>query len=185
MVDRARLLKPSLLWTLPADEVDWNEVYRHELPRVFNFLRYRIADRALAEDLTSKTFEKAWRGRASYRRDQVAFSTWLFTIARNVASDHFRRRRNEVPLDAAAEQLQAMGPEDGALRRSDQRRLAVLLAGLPERERELIALKIGAQATNRAIARITGLSESNVGTILHRIVQDLRARWYENEGSDL
>lgn len=171
-------------WALPAEEADWSEIYRRELPRVYNFFRYRVADRALAEDLASTTFEKAWRARAGYRRDAAAFSTWLFTIARNVASDHFRRRRAEVPLEAAAGRSDASDPEQDAQRRSDLRRLAVLLGGLSERERELIALKIGAQATNRAIAGITGLSESNVGTILHRAVQTLRTRWHEKEGSE-
>ena len=48
---------------------------------------------------------------------------------------------------------------------------------LPPREQELVALKYGAEATNRAIAELTGLSESNVGTILHRVVQALRRDW--------
>ena len=45
------------------------------------------------------------------------------------------------------------------------------------REQELLALKYGAGANNREIASVTGLSESNVGTILHRTVQLLRDRW--------
>ena len=49
------------------------------------------------------------------------------------------------------------------------------------RERELLALKYGAELTNRAITRVTGLSESNVGTILHRTIQQLRAGWDEGE----
>jgi RNA polymerase sigma-70 factor (ECF subfamily) len=52
-----------------------------------------------------------------------------------------------------------------------------LLQTLPPREQELVALKYGAEATNRAIAELTGLSESNVGTILHRVVQALRRDW--------
>jgi DNA-directed RNA polymerase specialized sigma24 family protein len=58
-------------------------------------------------------------------------------------------------------------------------RLAALLGGLAEREREILALKYGAGLTNRAIARLTGLGESNVGTLLHRTVQKLRAEWPE------
>ena len=58
-------------------------------------------------------------------------------------------------------------------------RLGRLLARLAPRERELIALKYGAEMTNRAIARLTGLRESNVGTILHRTIQVLRAAWPE------
>jgi RNA polymerase sigma-70 factor (ECF subfamily) len=65
------------------------------------------------------------------------------------------------------------------VRRAELRRLRTLLAGLPPRERELIALKYGAGTTNRAIATLTGLSESNVGTILHRTVAALRDAWDE------
>jgi RNA polymerase sigma-70 factor (ECF subfamily) len=57
------------------------------------------------------------------------------------------------------------------------RRLALLLQTLPDRDRDLMALKYGAEMSNRDIARATGLSESNVGTILHRAVQALRERW--------
>ena len=68
-------------------------------------------------------------------------------------------------------------PEEAVSKQSDARRLALLLEGLTDRDRELIALKYGAGLTNRAIAQTTGLSESNVGTILYRAVQTLRTRW--------
>jgi RNA polymerase sigma-70 factor (ECF subfamily) len=181
MTARTRLLDRFFPAAAAMDDVDWDEVYRLELPRIYNFFRYRVYDSALAEDLTSITFEKAWRGRHRYRRDVAAFSTWLFTIARNVAVDHFRRRRAEVPLEDGPEPASDATPEDAAVRRSEFLRLSALLHDLPERERELVALKYGAEETNRAIARITGLSESNVGTILHRTVQTLRARWYAKD----
>jgi RNA polymerase sigma-70 factor (ECF subfamily) len=160
------------------ERVDWDDVYRRELPRLYNYFRYRVADGATAEDLTSLTFEKAWRGRKQYRNDQAAFSTWLFTIARNVAVDYWRRRRREVPLEEAPEPSSETTPEDDLAHRADFGRLSSILDELPPRERELVALKYGADATNRAIAQITGLSESNVGTILHRTVHALRARWF-------
>jgi RNA polymerase sigma-70 factor (ECF subfamily) len=172
--------------TLPArivqwisrDEVDWDVVYAQQLPRVLNFFRYRCGNLADAEDLTSITFEKAWRGRDRYRRDKGAFSTWLFTIARNAAVDHYRARPPLVPLDeAVAVAAGSATPEDESALKSDAARLTALLPTLTDRDRELIALKYGAEMTNRDIARATGLSESNVGTILYRAVQTLRERW--------
>lgn len=172
------LLGRVFAWAAPAAEVDWDEVYAEQLPRVYNFFRYRVGDGPVAEDLTSITFEKAWRGRNRYRRDLGAFGTWLMAIARNVAVDHYRRRRPEAPLEEA-QAVAAVGasPEELAERRSDMERLGGLIAALPERERELIALKYGSELNNREIARLTGLSESNVGTRLHRAVQTLRAQW--------
>jgi RNA polymerase sigma-70 factor (ECF subfamily) len=58
----------------------------------------------------------------------------------------------------------------------------MLLSQTSARERELIAYKYGAELDNRTIARLTLLSESNVGTILNRSVNKLRASWEaENE----
>ena len=165
------------LWRAAAARPDWDAVFAEQLPRVYNFLRYRLGNEALAQDLTSRTFEKAWRERHRYRRDLAGFSTWLLRIARNVAIDHRRTAHEHAPLEAAVEVAAEGTPEEEAVIRSNFARLSVLIGRLPERDRELLALKYGAGATNRAIAQITGLSESNVGTILHRAVQTLRAEW--------
>src|ERR671919_655286 len=85
---------------LSTAEPDRDAVYAEQLPRVYNFFRYRIGDRPEVEDLTSATFEKAWRARHRYRRDVAGFATWLLSISRNVAADHIRARRPSLPLDA-------------------------------------------------------------------------------------
>src|SRR5262249_38652901 len=90
-----------LAWFAPAAELDWGAVYAEQLPRVYNFFRYRVGEGPEAEDLTSVTFEKAWRARGRYRRDLGRFTSWLFAIARNVATDHFRSVRHHAPLEAA------------------------------------------------------------------------------------
>ena len=161
---------------ISAAEPDWEAVYAEQLPRVYNFFRYRFGNTADIEDLTARTFEKAWRARHRYRRDVASFNTWIMSIARNVGTDHLRARRPWVPLDEAVTVAAAGTPEDQATRASDAERLSELLEQLTSRDRELIALKYGAGLTNRAIARASGLSESNVGTILYRAVQTLRAR---------
>lgn len=160
--------------------VDFEAVYQAELPRVFNFFRYRVGDDQIAEDLTAETFEKAWRNRHRYRNDLASFSTWLFTLARRVAADHFRRRRTFVPLDEA-KAVDFQTPERAAQENAEFAHLSQLLARLEERERELVALKYGAGLTNRAIAHLSGLTESNVGTILHRVTEKLRAQ-LEDQG---
>lgn len=157
--------------------LDWDAVYRDLLPGVYNFFRYRVGDGALAEDLTATTFLKAWRGRAGYRHDLSAFSTWVYAIARNVAIDHLRGRHHEQPLEQLEQFAAAEHTEAQAQARVDFARLSALLAELPNGDRELIALKYGAGMTNRAIAALTGLSESNVGSRLYRIVQRLREDW--------
>lgn len=178
MQAESALLTRLVSWAAPAREADWDALYAEQLPRIYNYFRYRVgADEA--EDLASATFEKAWRGRDRYRRDLGAFTTWLFAIARNVAIDHWRKQVPLEPLEQASHVVAQGSPEEDAIRASEVARLSALLATLGERERELIALRYGAGLTNRSIARLSGLSESNVGTILHRAIADLRSRWPE------
>ncbi|HWG30314.1 MAG TPA: sigma factor [Steroidobacteraceae bacterium] len=80
-------------------ELDWDALYADQAPRVYNYFRFRLAG-ADVEDLTSRTFERAWRARARYRRDLAGFSTWLFKIAHNVALDHLQAQRSHLPIDA-------------------------------------------------------------------------------------
>jgi len=171
MSTRTRVLKGAYAL---AEEIDWEAAYKEYLPRVYNFFRYRVDDRTLAEELTAATFEKAWRGRARFRQDLSAFSTWLFTIARNVATDQFRKRRRDIPLESVREQADPVSLEETVQRKHDIARLSALLSQLTLRERELVAFKYGAGLNNREIARLTHLSASSVGIILYRVVEKLR-----------
>jgi RNA polymerase sigma-70 factor (ECF subfamily) len=157
--------------------IDWDKVYVEHAPRVYNYFRFRLGIHADIEELTSRTFEKAWRSRTQYRHELAGISTWLFKIAQNVAIDHVRARRNHLPIDEALQLPTPDTPEKDAERGSNLARLTALTKTLPDRERDLLALKYGAVANNREIAKLTGLSESNVGTLLHRLVQTLRAQW--------
>ena len=156
--------------------IDWKEVYLENLPRIYNYLRFRIGDDLIAEDLTSSTFEKAWKSRNRYRREISAFSTWLFAIASNLAIDYFRKQRMEVELSQLDAQGSAQSAEEVSEQNAQYAHLLLLLEKLSSRERELFALKHGADLTNRQIATLTGLSESNVGTILYRIAKQIRAK---------
>jgi len=162
----------------PVQAPDWEGIYRAELPRVLNFFRYRVTDPAAAEDLAATTFEKAWTARERYA-DRGKFSAWLMTIARNVATDYFRSRRPNLPIEAAGQQAGDPSPLAAVEAGEELARLRELLGRLPDHHRELVALKYGAELTNREIARQTGMSESNVGSTLFRIVQQLRLTWEE------
>jgi hypothetical protein len=87
---------------LPAREVDWDAAYKDQLPRGYNYLRFRIGNEADAEELTSRTSKRPVVA-GSCIRDLAGFSTWLFTIAQNVAVDHLRSSRTHLPLEAALE----------------------------------------------------------------------------------
>src|SRR5688572_26825878 len=174
MMDQLRFFRKSIVRTR---EVDWEAAYHKDVPRLYNFFRYRVGNNDVAEELTAETFEKAWRDRHRYRYDLAAFSTWLFIIAKQVVADYLRKPHPEVPLMAAVHVTEEETVESLVQQRSDFERLSALLARLTDRDRELFALKYGSGLTNRMIAQVSGMSESNVGTILHRLTQQLRAAW--------
>jgi len=72
--------------------------------------------------------------------------------------------------------------EKGIQKQQEKEYLRRILLELPEREQDLIALKYGAELTNREIAKITNLSESNIGSILHRAVIKIRVKMEEYHG---
>jgi RNA polymerase sigma factor (sigma-70 family) len=161
-----------------SKKVDWEAVYATEMPRIYNFLRYRLHDELAAEDLTAVTFEKAWRYRHTYRSNKSAFATWLFTIARNTATDYLRQQQEQVPLSETAVSP-APSAEETISQQQDLALLRQLVAELPDREQEILALKYGAELTNRQIGRQMGLTAVNVGIILYRTIRKLRPHWEE------
>jgi RNA polymerase sigma-70 factor, ECF subfamily len=164
------------------NDTDWEEVYETFLPRIFHFFCYKVGNPQIAEDLTATTFEKAWSSRGSFRKDHGQVHAWLLGIARHVAGDHFRKPCREVPFDEALDVSIAASMDEDLQRRLDFQRVSRMLSHFPDRDRELIALKYGAELTNREISKITGLSESNVGTILYRVVSKLRKELEQEHG---
>ena len=178
MIKRSEILKALRLKTKP---VDWDTVYESELPRIYNYFLYKLGNRELAQDLTATTFERAWKIRSKYNSILASPSTWLLAISRNILREHYRRNNaieNKVELIQDNEKLpSAVDVENSFQEMQNKVLLQNILLELPEREHDLIALKYGAGLSNREIARVTGLSESNVGSILHRTVANLRRKW--------
>jgi len=166
--------------------VDWDEIYTSELPRVYNFFIYKLEEREFAQDLTATTFERAWKLRSRYRAVLASPSTWIFGIARNVLKEYLREsRRYKQNLGSISNDANSLFHDDieqGIQQQQDVEHLRKIILELPEREQDLIALKYGAGFTNRKIAKITKLSESNVGSILHRTVKRLHKKWENTHG---
>ena len=161
------------------ETIDWDQVIQTDFPKVFNYFRYSGLDDDTAEELAATTFEKAWRARKKYDPEKSAITTWLTTIAKNTLIDYYRTKKTTYPIDTL-EQKQESGSQEHNLEQKIQEteifeKLRWLLFQLPDRERELIALKYGTGLTNRDIAKLTGLTESNIGTILHRVISFLRS----------
>lgn len=141
------------------------KLYEQYLPKVFRYINYRVTDTHMAEDLTSVVFEKALTKYTSYNPGKAAFSTWIFSIARNTVIDHYRVTRKEqtVQLDnVTGVSSEKPSPEEAMVRAEELKTLQSCIAQLPHQEQEIISLKFGAAMNNRQIASMLGLGESNV-----------------------
>jgi RNA polymerase sigma-70 factor (ECF subfamily) len=152
------------------------EKYRVFFPRVFAYVYGRVHNVHLTEDLVADVFERAFLKVDSLRNDE-AFSTWLFTIARNVIISHGRKRYRETTIDPDV--LKEIAPsgasvEGDILLREELNTVARLLKDFPQREQDIVSLKFDAELTNSQIAQIMELSEPNVRVILFRTLRKLR-----------
>jgi RNA polymerase sigma factor (sigma-70 family) len=144
---------------------------------VYGFIAYRIGNRAEAEDLTQQTFERALRSWRRFDSSRAHPRTWLLAIARNLLVDHYRRDRSKLHRHLgeggiAEEQLPSeQGPEAGGVSAD----LAAALATLSDRNREVVALRFGADLRGPEIAQMLDLSLANVQQILSRSLRRLRS----------
>jgi len=155
---------------------EFSERYRQFFPRVFAYVYGRVRNTHVAEDLVADVFERAFMKAGSLRNDE-AFSTWLFTIARNVIISHGRKHARETLVDPDV--LKAIAPSGGSVEgeimmREDLAAVAETLRRFPQREQDIVALKFDAELSNGQIAEIMGLSEPNVRVILFRTLRKLR-----------
>jgi RNA polymerase sigma-70 factor (ECF subfamily) len=169
-----------------AEPAAFATIYDRYFARVYNYIRYRVEDADIADDLTSHVFERVIARIDSYRPERAPFAAWLFAIARHAVADHRRaeRRRKWLSLDALIHRASPL-PEPEAVAVASESNAEVLRAvtRLRERERDLIALKFAAGLSNREIARVTGLSASHVGVILYRTLRRLRSELEIGEDS--
>jgi RNA polymerase sigma-70 factor, ECF subfamily len=150
------------------------ELYERTFPRVYAYVASLLRDRSAAEDVTAQAFERAYRKRRTYRASRGSMDAWVFGIARNAALDELRKRKRRATLETDPEDTAATAPEDHAEQALRREAVRAALASLDGQERDLIALKFAGGLSNGEIARVLRMSESNVGTRLHRTITKLR-----------
>ena len=155
---------------------------------VMNFVFRSLRDETEAEDLAQNVFLQVYKSRARYERT-AKFSTWLFTIARNLCLNEIRRRTRH-PAESLEESQ--TDNEDAALRQYEDKKVALptehilqgelagkideALAALPENQRTAILLCRQDELSYEEIARILGCSLSATKSLIHRGRETLKER---------
>jgi RNA polymerase sigma-70 factor (ECF subfamily) len=161
-------------------------VERYRQP-IWNFIRRTIPDDAEAEDLAQNVFVQVWKSARRYRVN-ARFSTWLFTIARNLSLNEIRRRTRhraesldatradqDEPIHQAEDRAQPIPPE-ALLREELFQKVEEALRDLPEPQRTALILCREEDVSYEEIAEILGLSLSATKSVIHRARGTLRAR---------
>lgn len=169
---------------LPPDFEAW---FRDHRQSVYRYVRFRVATRELAEDITSEVFLKALKALGRYDPGRSAPRTWLLRIARNAVTDHLRtlRRRGSlhISLDRAPD-LVSRGPsqEERLMHAEQLRRLFSAAATLREADQEILSLRYGAGLDNIEIAEWLKITPNAVAVRVHRALARLRVVVAEQSG---
>lgn len=145
--------------------------------KVFNFFYGHLYNHTLSQDLTGEVFVRAASAWRRYDESKGAISTWIFTIAKNILKDYWRKKRfAQVEL---YEMQDSIDVQDCIESREEIGALKEAMASLSEIEREVLQYKYFAGLKNTEIAGLTGLSPSNTGVVAHRALKKLREQLRE------
>ncbi len=153
----------------------FDALYREHGQALYAYLSWSVGDRVLAEDLLADVFERALRHRRRFDRRRGSERTWLYAIAVNRVRDHVRRAASE---GRTVERLQteasvAAGRVGDSAVEPD---LQDALLDLSDDERQVIALRFGADLTVEQIAATLRETRTTVEGRLYRGLRKLRER---------
>jgi len=167
-----------------GDPTAFPEIYAGHQPPTIRSISYRVGSVTTAEDLTSEVFVRLLERIDTFTCRGRPLLAWLYTIARNLLTDHLRQAGSTTPLPPH-EQLEAEGDDPTHIVEQGlaQRWLAAALAHLTEDQRQVIILKFVEEFSNAEAAQILDKSVGAVKSLQHRALIALR-RILEGEGDE-
>ena len=179
----------------PTDPDQWVDLHGDVL---YSFALLRTRDANVAQDLVQETFLAALKSRKAFE-GQSSERTWLVGILKHKVIDHFRRNKREQPLeDEEGETRDAFDrkgawrtppgrwperPEKLLERREFWQVLAACMDDLPQRLRQVFAMRELDDMKSEEICKVAGLRATNLWTMLHRARARLRKcmekRWFQ------
>jgi RNA polymerase sigma-70 factor (ECF subfamily) len=158
-------------WSTTAeDPSDLEQAFAQYVDSIHQFLYRRVGNREDAEDLTSEVFVKAAR-LLDGNRSEASIATWLFTVARTVLADHWRKyyrggatvELDELRLGSLAPETARTGPSE-----ANAQLLERTMTGLSDRYRRVLELRFLLGYTIQETATEMGISPDNVKVVQHR-----------------
>lgn len=156
------------------DPAAFEAIYRRHRLTVYRYARSRTTSDDEALELTSVTFERALRSIGGFRPKGGGMAAWLLRIARNAAIDDVRRSgRRGIDLTQHGKSAASVRPDEAA-------ELRLLVAGLPDAQRDAIELRYAAGLTAREIGSVLSMSEGAAQKHLERGLRALREAYRDD-----
>lgn len=150
-------------------------LYEKYMPKIYQYLYYRVRHKQTAEDLTATVFFKTVRGINSFQKDKKSlFQSWLYGIARNALIDHLRSEKPSLELN---EDIDVVSSEDILDKTDSLMKLESIKAGLKNltpNQREVVTLRVWDGLSHKEISEILDISESNSKITFSRAVLALK-----------
>jgi RNA polymerase sigma factor (sigma-70 family) len=155
------------------------ELFERHHQRLFHFFLRLARSRSAAEDLVQEVFVRMLKYRHTFRADSE-FVPWMFTLARNAATDLYRARPKELPEseDTPEPEADLPHPIEGLERAEQARKLQRALARLAPERREILVLARFSELKYERIAEMLGISEGAVKVRVHRALKELKEAFH-------
>lgn len=159
------------------------QVYEEYFPKIYNYIYYQVNNQAATDDLVSSVFIKVIEHIDKYDNQKASFSTWIFTIARRVVIDYYRKSRKESDIDDYVDAVQCSLTFEDAYRAYTEEKngdVEALVNILNEKEKPIIYLRYFEGISFQEIAKRLNKNSSTIRTIHERALKKMLTYLKEN-----
>lgn len=174
-------LDSRLVLDAQENPASFQALYDRWVVRVYQYFFHRTGEAASAEDLTSQLFLALYQALPRYQH-YGHFPAWLFTIARNLSKEYYRKSRREVPLEMALQVHSNSDPPAEYALTDEIYALIKLVRSLPEKDQELIRLRYVAELNFSDMAILLNKREAAVKKSLYRLQARLQGLLEQSHG---
>jgi RNA polymerase sigma-70 factor (ECF subfamily) len=157
-----------------GDNSAFGELYDKHIKDIYRFVYYKTHHKETAEDLTSRTFMKAYENIKTYRSTKASFSVWLYKIARNTVIDHYRTRKMTSNIEDVWDLKDNTDIAENTDVKIKMEEISEYMKELSSDQRDIIIMRIWQGLSYKEIAKILGKKEASCRMLYLRGINKLK-----------